>query len=261
MVSWRRRDRLRHRRARLPWPRLGLGTAAGVAVIGLAVCTGQLTGSRAAAAVLSDAAGAGAAPQTATYYVTPGPGNCSYPDPPADGLYVALSPPEYARAARCGSYLEVSGPDGSVRVKVIDQCPGCAAGHIDLSKTAFARLAPLSAGLIHVTYTYLDDPPLPGPLSIEVSQGSSRYWLALLADNTGNPLASVQVQTSSGWHSLAQASYNYWIVSGAGPGPFTVRLTDTQGHQVTVPGITLSPGVVQATETWMYQAGARRVAP
>ncbi|MGH3298587.1 MAG: expansin EXLX1 family cellulose-binding protein [Trebonia sp.] len=247
MATWRRR----HRIARLPWRMLGRAAAV-VAAIAVAVGVGPVTGSRASAAVLSVAAGAGAGPQTATYYVTPGPGNCSFPGPPADGLYVALSPPEYARAARCGSYLEVSGPDGSVSVKVIDQCPGCAAGHIDLSKTAFARLAPLSAGLIHVAYTYLADPPLPGPLSIEVSKGSSRYWLALLADNTGNPLASVELQTSSGWRSLARASYNYWIVAGAGSGPFTVRLTDTEGHQVTVPGITLSPGVVQATETWMY---------
>jgi expansin (peptidoglycan-binding protein) len=182
-------------------------------------------------------------------------GNCSYPSPPADGLYVALSTPEYAKAARCGGYLEVSGPDGSVRVKVVDRCPGCAAGHIDLSETAFARLAPLSAGRIGVTYTRLADPPLPGPLSIELKPGSSRYWLGLLADHTGNPLASVQVRASSGWLSLRRGSDNYWIASGAGPGPFTVRLTDTQGHQVTVRGIALRPGAVQATGTWMYRTG------
>jgi expansin len=140
---------------------------------------------------------------------------------------------------------------------VIDQCPECATGHIDLSEPAFAKLAPLSAGLINVTYTYLTDPALPGPISIEVKQGSSQYWLALLADNTGNPLASVQVETPSGWLSLARASYNYWIAqSGAGQGPFTVRLTDTQGHQATVSGITLSPGAVQSTGTWMYGAGS-----
>jgi hypothetical protein len=169
---------------------------------------------------------------------------------------VALPPSEYASAAACGGYLQVSGPDGSVKVKVIDQCPDCAAGHIDLSEAAFARLAPLSAGLINVTYTSVTDPPLPGPVSIEVKQGSSQYWLALLAGNTGNPLASVQVQTASGWLSLARASYNYWIApSGAGPGPFTVRLTDTQGHQATVPGIALSPGVTQPTRALMYGGG------
>ena len=206
---------------------------------------------------MAGAAAGGAGAQTATHYVLTGLPNCSY-SPPADGLYVALPAPEYAGAADCGGYLEVSGPDGSVRVKVIDQCPECAAGHIDLSETAFARLAPLSAGLVNVSYTPLADPALPGPVSLEVKQGSSQYWLALLADNTGNPLAKVQVETASGWLSLARASYNYWIAaSGAGQGPFTVRLTDTQGHQVTVSGITLSPGTVQSTATWMYGAGAR----
>jgi expansin len=226
-------------------------------VAAVSVSVGQATADRAYAAVPSAAARAdGTRAQTATYYAGRGPGNCSYPSPPTDGLYAALSPPEYRSAAACGGYLQVNGPDGSVRVKVIDQCPGCAAGHVDLSETAFAKLAPLSAGRVSVSYTYLSDPPLPGPVSIEVKQSSSRYWLALLADNTGDPLASVQVETPAGWRSLARASYNYWIApSGSGLGPFTVRLTDTRGHQVTVPGITLSPGAVQLTKTWMYRAG------
>jgi hypothetical protein len=256
MVSGRHRHRDGHRGPRWRWPLLGFSAGGGVvAAVILAVGLGQVTSPRACAAVLSVAGAAGTATQTATHYVLQGLPNCSY-SPPADGLYAALPPSEYASAAACGEYVQVSGPDGSVRVKVIDQCPDCAAGHIDLSETAFARLAPLSAGLVSVSYTPLADPPLPAPVSIEVKQGSSQYWLALLADNTGNPLASVQVQTTSGWLPLARATYNYWIApSGAGPGPFTVRLTDTQGHQATVSGITLSPGAVQPTEAWMYGAG------
>lgn len=250
----------RHRRSPSRWRLLGFGAGGGAAAVAAVVLLfgiGQGAGSRACASVVSGAAAGGAGAQIATHYVLTGMPNCGY-TPPADGLYVALPAPEYAGAAGCGGYLEVNGPDGSVRVKVIDQCPECAAGHIDLSETAFARLAPLSAGLINVSYTPLADPALPGPVSVEVKQGSSQYWLALLADNTGNPLTAVQVQTSSGWLSLARASYNYWIAaSGAGQGPFTVRLTDTQGHQVTVSGITLSPGAVQSTGTWMYGAGAR----
>ncbi len=76
--------------------------------------------------------------------------------------------------------------------------------------------------------------------------------------NTGNALASVQVKSESGggWDSLVQSNYNYWVAqSGAGAGPFTVRLTDIQGHVVTLPGIALSPGVVQGAGTWMYGAG------
>jgi hypothetical protein len=256
MVPGRHRHRDGRGSSRWRWPLLGFGAGGVVAAAVLALGIGQVTQGQACAAVLSAAAAGGTGAQTATHYVLQGLPNCSY-SPPADGLYVALPSPEYASAAACGGYVQVSGPDGSVRVKVIDQCPECAAGHIDLSEPAFAKLAPLSAGLINVSYTYLSDPPLPGPVSVEVKQGSSQYWLALLADNTGNPLTSVQVETPTGWLSLARASYNYWIAqSGSGPGPFTVRLTDTQGHQATVSGITLSPGVVQPTRTWMYGGGS-----
>jgi expansin len=238
------------------------GIAVVAAVVALAVGMSQGVGTRAWGGVLS-AAQAGETSGIATNYVLQGLPNCSYPSPPADGLFVALSPGEYDNAAACGGYLEVHGPDGSVRVEVIDQCPGCGDGHIDLSQAAFSALAPLNEGLIDVTYQSLVNPSLPGPISLLVKQGSSPYWLALLAMNTGNPLASVQVQSESGggWYSLVQASYNYWIAqSGVGAGPFTVRLTDTQGHVVTVPDIALNPGVVQATGTWMYGAGATELA-
>ena len=212
-------------------------------------------------AALSQESGTGSG--IATHYVLTGLPNCSYPSPPADGLFVALPPSQYDGAAACGGYLTVSGPDGSVTVQVIDQCPDCATGHIDLSEAAFAELAPLSAGQINVRYQYLADPALPGPITMEVKSGSSRYWLALLAGNTGNPLASVQVETSSGgWLSLARASYNYWIApSGGGPAPFTVRLTDTEGNQVTVGGVALDPGAVQSTGVWMYGAGGAASPP
>lgn len=239
------------------------GAAVAAAAVALTVGISQAGGTPACAAVLS-AANAGRAQQAgavsgiATHYVLQGLPNCSYPSPPADGLFVALPPDEYDSAAACGGYLEVHGPDGSVRVEVTDQCPDCAAGHIDLSEAAFSAIAPLNAGLVDVTYQPLANPSLPGPVSLLVKQGSSPYWLALLAANTGNPLASVQVQGGSGggWHDLVRASYNYWIAqSGAGPGPFTVRLTDTQGHIATLRGIALSPGVVQGTGTLMYGAG------
>ena len=168
---------------------------------------------------------------TGTHYVLTGTGNCSYRTPPADGLFVALSPAEYHGAAACGGYVEVSGPQGSVRAEVIDQCPPCAAGHIDLSEAAFARIAPLSAGLVSVTYRAVADPALPAPVALRVKEGSSRYWLALLAMNTGNPLASVQVESAAGgWRDLVRADYNYWIASSGGGGRPVHRAADRHGR-------------------------------
>ena len=231
----------------------GTATMPGTALTGTALTGTALTGAAAAA-------GAAQTSGEATHYelAAGGMGNCSYPSPPAGQLYVALSPAEYGAAAACGSYLQVTGPDGSVTVEVVDQCPECQAGHIDLSEQAFARIAPLNAGLVPVSYHTVADPPLPAPLSMLVKTGSSAYYLALLPINNGNPLAAVAVsQGSGGWQELARTTYGYWLASsGAGPGPFTVRLTDSLGHQATVNGITISPGVVQATGTSMYGAAA-----
>jgi expansin (peptidoglycan-binding protein) len=248
----------RHGRRSARWPLFGLGgLGLAAAVIIVAIGIGQVAGGRACASVVPAAA---TITGTSTHYVLTGTGNCSYPSPPADGLFVALSPAEYHGAAACGGYVEVSGPDGSVRAEVIDQCPPCAAGHIDLSEAAFARIAPLSAGLVSVTYRAVADPALPAPVAIRVKEGSSRYWLALLAMNTGNPLASVQVESGpGGWRDLVRADYDYWIAaSGAGDGPFTVRLTDTAGHRVTVRGVTLDPGVVRTRASGCTARAARR---
>jgi expansin len=228
--------------------------------------TGTATGTSAVtAAAVTGATGGAQTTGEATHYelASGGMGNCSYPSPPAGQLYVALPPSEYGGSAACGSYLQVSGPDGSVTVEVVDQCPECQAGHIDLSEQAFAKIAPLNAGLVPVTYRTIADPPLPAPLSMLVKAGSSAYYLALLPINNGNPLATVAVsQGSGGWQELSRTTYGYWLASsGAGPGPFSVRLTDSLGHQATVHGITISPGVVQSTGTSMYGAGAVTVTP
>ena len=250
----------RHRYGKSRLALLGLAggaLVAAVTAIALTLGTGPAAPARAGAVALSADSHS---QQIATHYVLHGGGgNCSYPGPPADKLFVAMSPPEYDSAGSCGSYLEVTGPHGKVRVEVIDQCPECAAGHIDLSFPAFARLAPLKAGLINVSYYTIKNPALPGPLAFLVKPGSSRYWLALIVINTGNALASVQVKTSPGhWMNLKHVNWNAWIAQqGAGPGPYTIRVTDKLHHQVTVSGIVLKPGAVQHTRTYMYGHAAK----
>jgi expansin (peptidoglycan-binding protein) len=201
----------------------------------------------------------------ATFYTTGngGAGNCSFPaGTVADSLFVAVNPDDYAAAGGCGGYLDVTGPSGSVRVVVTDQCPGCGAGVLDLSAEAFARIADPSLGIVPVTYRTVRDPDVPGPLAIVVKDGSNPWWIGFLVINHGNELTSVEYQDSSGgWVALAHQDYNYWLAeSGAGSGPFTLRITDVHGTRATVEGITLTPDAVQDTGVWMYD-GAPAAAP
>jgi expansin (peptidoglycan-binding protein) len=196
----------------------------------------------------------------ATYYTGPAGGNCSF-GASTDLMYVALGPAEYRAGAACGEYLDVTGPKGSVRVKVADRCPECAAGHIDLSREAFAKIGAISAGIIPVTYRVVVNPTVPGSVTVRVKEGASRYWLAVLIDNHGNPLSSVEVRSGASWSPLSRTDYNYWIDdNGAGSGPFTLRVTDSAGRRATVSGIALRPGAVQATGVTMAGGAANPAA-
>src|ERR1700759_196082 len=113
-------------------------------------------------------------------------GNCSFPSAPANALFVALGPSQCAAGAACGSYLDVTGPKGTVRVKVIDSCPECEEGHLDLSRTAFGKIGNLDDGVIPITYKTVVNPTVPGPLSVRMQDGVSAYWFSVLIDNHGN---------------------------------------------------------------------------
>lgn len=185
----------------------------------------------------------------ATFYDLAGTtGNCSF-QPPTDDLYVALSRPEYSGALACGSYLDVTGPRGTVRVKVFDTCPECTPGWLDLSRTAFKKIGSEVQGVIPITYRVVPNAATPGPLSITFVDGSSRYWWAVLIDNHANPIRSVQARRPSGsWMTASRSDYNYWIIDrDTGTGPFAIRMTDLYGHTATAYGIDLVPGRRQAT--------------
>jgi expansin len=175
-------------------------------------------------------------------------GNCSFP-PPADDLYVALSREDYSGAAACGGYLDVTGPRGTVRVKVFDTCPECTPGWLDLSRTAFKHIGAEVQGVIPITYRAVPNARVPGPLSITFVDGSSRYWWAILIDNHANPIRTVEARRPGGpWMTASRTDYNYWVIDhDTGSGPYAIRMTDIYGHTATATGIDLVPGERQTT--------------
>jgi expansin (peptidoglycan-binding protein) len=230
-----------HRRTGIITPRwLAAGGAVVLgAIVGIALLLQN--GGSACAAPPATSASKG----KATFYdLGGGTGNCSFPSSPADDLFVALGPAQYSAGAACGMYLDVTGPKGKVRVKVTDSCPECAAGHLDLSRTAFKKIGAEVDGIIPITYKSVTNPSVPGPISVRIKEGASQYWFAALIDNHGTQLSSVSV----GGRAAHRESYNYWVIdSGAGPGPYKIKITDVYGRSTTVSGITMSPGKVQRT--------------
>ena len=190
-------------------------------------------------------------------------GSCSLGPFPSGGRYVSLPPERFGRSAACGSYLTVQGPRGQVRAEVVDLCPGCAADMIDLSRAAFTRIADPGPGSARVRFWPVDDPPLPGPLILRM--GQTRTGLPTLqVRRHGNALAMVAVATpgtrAPTWQQLRLNANGIWVAGGhLGPGPFNIRITDTRGHQVVIPRVTLRSGRVIRTRMWMYGHGHRPV--
>jgi len=219
--------------------------ASGIVVLAAVVAIAVLLRSPACAAPPSTSAAHG----KATFYDLAGAtGNCNF-KPPADGLFVALGKTQYSGGLSCGSYLDVTGPKGNVRVKVFDSCPECTVGWLDLSRTAFSRIGALSAGVVPITYKAVPNAATPGPLSITFAKGSSQYWWAILIDNHANPIASVQAKgPGGGWMTASRTTYNFWIIDrNTGNGPFSIKMTDVYGHTATATGIELTPQRQQFT--------------
>lgn len=166
-----------------------------------------------------------------TYYNATGAGNCGFPATPDNLMVAALNMPDYANAALCGAYIQVTGPKGAIIVRIVDSCPPCAAGDVDLSREAFALIADLAAGRVPITWQLVSY-PLPDPIVYHFKDGSNQWWTAVQIRNHRNPIASVEYQDGSGnFHVISRTDYNYFVAaSGLGPGPYTFRVTDTLGN-------------------------------
>ncbi len=137
---------------------------------------------------------------------------------------------EWNGSAVCGECVQITGPLGQVTVRIVDQCPGCETGHLDLSQEAFAKIADVSAGNVPITWQVVACAPQ-GPVQYFIKDGSSQYWTAIQVRNAKYAIAKLEYKTGAGaYTSVTRADYNYFVVDqGVGPGPYTVRITSSTG--------------------------------
>ena len=184
-----------------------------------------------------------------TYYNADGTGNCGFDASPNDLMVAAMNAADYGDAVWCGACLAVTGPMGTVTVRVVDQCPGCSHGDLDLSPQAFQVLSPLSAGRIPITWHEVDC-NVTGPISYYFKDGSNQYWTAIQIRNARYPIATVEAKDKTGaWASIPRLDYNYFVdASGLGNGPYALRVTDTRGHVIEDDSVPFSgPSTQQAS--------------
>ena len=175
----------------------------------------------------------------ATYYDATGEGSCMFDASPGDLMVAAMNAEEYNNAAVCGAFVYVTGNKGVVTVRIVDLCPECKAGHLDLSREAFAQIDDLPLGRVPITWQVVS-PALAGPIAYHFKDGSNQWWTAVQVRNHRNPIAKLEYRNSGGqWVTVPRTSYNYFVQTnpGMGPGPYTFRVTDWFSNTLTDSGI------------------------
>lgn len=176
----------------------------------------------------------------ATYYDADGSGNCGFDKSPEDMDVAAIDTAEYDKSAVCGACAEVEGPNGTVRVRIVDSCPTCeATSHLDLSRQAFAKIAPISAGRVKTRWRLVSC-AVQGPVRYRIKEGSSADWTAIQVRNHLLPIQKMEWMKNGSWTNINREPWNYFVVpSGMGKGPVQIRITATDGQQLvdTLPAI------------------------
>lgn len=170
----------------------------------------------------------------ATFYAADGGGNCSFA-PSADLMVTAVAAPDWAGSAECGRCLEVWGPEARIVVRVVDQCPECPAGHLDLSAEAFDLIAQPIQGVVPVSFRSIPC-PVAGNVMIHQKDGVNVWWFAVQIRNHRFAIATVELREngSATWQAMARQDYNYFLLT-SGPGlafPVDLRITDAHQHAI-----------------------------
>ena len=185
-------------------------------------------------------------PGKVTYYnEADGSGACSFDPTPGDLMVAAMNAPDYQQAAACGTCVAIDGPGGkSIGVRIVDLCPGCEAGHIDLSPSAFEKLAELSMGVVEVTWRYAPC-DYQGPVQYKFKEGSNQWWTAVQVRDHAHQIATFEYEKDGAWIPVDRTDYNYFVEDeGMGPGPYKFRVTDIYGESVVDEGIAFQEGGV-----------------
>lgn len=168
----------------------------------------------------------------ATYYTfASGAGSCMFDSTPGDLMVAAMNRNDYAGSQVCGECVSVTGPKGTILVRVVDLCPECPQGNLDLSPLAFSQIGDIELGHVPITWQLVPCPVI-GPITYHFKEGSNQWWTAVQIRNHRYPISSVEyLTTQQKYKLLERVGYNYFVESaGMGPGQYTFRVTDIYGH-------------------------------
>ncbi|GMG15473.1 unnamed protein product [Phytophthora fragariaefolia] len=167
-------------------------------------------------------------------------GNCNFKfDPGVGEYYAALNSAQWDSTLNCGRCAEVSCADSrcsdtssTVTVYIVDQCPGCGDGDLDLSPTVFKQLTGSDPSRYSIRWKFVDC-PVSGNIQYCTKSGSSSSWLAVQPANFANGVASVKIANQD--VTMVDSCY-YFLLNGGSNVDMSavdIELTSISGETVT----------------------------
>ncbi|KAG3098233.1 hypothetical protein PI124_g15432 [Phytophthora idaei] len=151
---------------------------------------------------------------------SPSDGNCNFMSWPDDAVtkYAALNTEQWEETMNCGRCAEVSCTDASCSgetseiVYIMDQCPGCAYGDLDLSPDVFESITGQSYTKLSIEWKFVDC-PISNKVQYCLKTGSSEFWVAVQPANFVSGVESLSINGQE--TSLIDSAY-YFLIDGSG---------------------------------------------
>ena len=136
--------------------------------------------------------------------------------------------------------------------QVVDKCPGCGPGHLDLFPDAYAKFSG-NPGIIDVDWNFVDcKDEIKDPLQIRLKEGVSSFWFSAQVVNATRRTKKMEFRKSGGgsWTDIPTREDHNMFTAAGGTGAKTidVRVTSHVGTQVVVEGINLEGDVKVVNE-------------
>ncbi|GAB9477168.1 hypothetical protein Gpo141_00014229, partial [Globisporangium polare] len=167
-------------------------------------------------------------------------GNCNFMAAPASAStnYAALNNPQWDSLKNCGRCAQVSCVDSACAdqtiseiVYIVDRCPECKSGDLDLSPTVFKKITGSSPSRLKIKWQFVDC-PVSGNLKYCLKSGSNPYFVAVQPANAGSGIASMKI---NGQATTMVDSAFYYVLNSQSPVALSavkVSLTSTSGATV-----------------------------
>ena len=184
-----------------------------------------------------------------TFYGGGYTGGCCNLDDITNGYYVcAMNKPQYNIAQLAGTYIEITGPTGTIKALVADELPEGKYGDVDMNTELFPMVAHVEDGRVPISWKIIPF-PTDEPIKYWIKADSTQYWMQIQIRNHRYPIAKFEIQKEDGtFVEVPKRNYNFFELGAStigepGPGPYTFRVTDING-QVLVDTIPFMPGYI-----------------